>query len=153
MGHEVILFGCIVGVDPEHLHTRNSAVIVDLPVDDEWPFLGRGMFALPERWPRGTYRSHVIHFGASLKDEPSDPSVWEGWLAKFEALLRQLFWWSAELQLRAEGRQAQMYEWLATSAAVDRMFGDSPQPVHEWERSMIFLPTASAGSDHRACRD
>lgn len=139
MGHEVIIFGCINGADAAHLHAKNAAVIAALPAEDEWPFLVRGMFALPERWPFGTYRAHVIHFGASFKDEPSDHAVWDTWLGKFEAVLRRLYWWSATLHLQTEFEAARVYEWLPTTAALHLMVGDQLQPVQEWERSLTIL--------------
>jgi len=144
VGHEVVLFGYIHGADTDRLHTLNAAVVADLPVEDEWPFLVRGMFALPERWPLGTYRTRVIHFGASLKDDPHDPTFWDGWLSKFEAVLRRLYWWSAELHLRPESGPNRVYEWLPTTAAINRACGDPPQPVQEWERSVTILPARQA---------
>jgi hypothetical protein len=143
VGHEVIVFWIIEGADAERLTALNAAALAALPVEDEWPWLIRGMFALPAAWPQGTYRSQVIHFGASLKDEPQDRAAWDCWLGKFETLLRQLYWWSAALHLRTEFDPDRVYEWLPTNAAIDRMVGDQPQPVLEWERTVIVLPVAA----------
>lgn len=139
MGHEVIVFGSIEGADPEPLRALNAAALSELPAEDEWPWLVRGMFALPALWPQGTYRCQVIHFGASLKDEPEDRSCWDVWIGKLETLLRRLHWWSATLHLVTEFEPERVFRWLPTSAAVDRMIGDPPQPVQEWQRSVIVL--------------
>lgn len=144
MGHEVIIFGSIEGADTERLRALNAAALAELPAEDEWPWLVRGMFALPAGWPRGTYRTQVIHFGASFKDEPQDQSCWDGWVGKFEAALRQLYWWSATLHLVSEFEPERMFRWLPTAAAVDRMVCDSPQPVQEWVRSVIVLEARPA---------
>ena len=148
MGHEVIVFGSITGADPDRLHERNAAALAAalaaLPVEDEWPSLVRGMFSLPEQWPLGTYRARVIHFGASLKDEPQDRAVWEQWLGKFEAVLRRLYWWSAHLHLHTEFEPDQVYRWLPTPAAIDRAVGDPPRPIDEWERAVSVLPAWTA---------
>lgn len=150
MGHEVVVFGSIEGADPERLRARNAAVLAALPADDDWPGLVGGMFALPAGWPHGTYRSHVIHFGASFKDDPHDPAVWDGWLGKFEAVLRRMYWWSATLHLDTEFGPERVFRWRPSAAAVDRMTGDEPQPVEEWRRSVVVLP---ADADPRAAPD
>ena len=35
----------------------------------DWPWVVRGIFALPAPYPQGTYRRQVIHFGLSIKDD------------------------------------------------------------------------------------
>lgn len=139
MGHEVIIFGCIEGADPGRLQVHNAAVLTALPDDDEWPWLVRSMFALPAAWPRGTYRSHVIHFGASLKDEPQNRTCWETWLGKFETLLRQMCWWSATLHLKTEFEPDRVFRWFPSPASVERMLAEPSEGVREWERSIAFL--------------
>ncbi|MFN0018511.1 MAG: hypothetical protein ACKVP0_09645 [Pirellulaceae bacterium] len=139
MSHEVIVFGSIEGADPEPLRALNKAVLAELPIEEEWPWLVRGMFALPAEWPRGTYRSQVIHFGASFKDEPQDRACWDVWIGKFEALLRRLYWWSATLHLETEFEPERVFRWLPTAAAIERMAGDPPLPVQEWQRSVVDL--------------
>jgi hypothetical protein len=144
VAHEVIVFGCVEGADSERLKALNMATLAELPAEDEWPWLVRGMFALPAGWPQGTYRSQVIHFGASLKDEPGDRSPWDGWIGKFEALLRRLYWWSVTLHLITEFEPERVFRWLPSAVAVECMAGDPPQPVQEWERSVIVLPARQA---------
>lgn len=89
MGHEVIIYGAIVGpaLSGERFRTlqaRNKAVINRLPAEDQWPWLTRGNFALPGAWPQGTYRQQIIHFGLTMKDDPphSEQSAYDphyGW--------------------------------------------------------------------------
>lgn len=144
MGHEVIVFGCVEGADPERLHALNAGVIAELPTEDEWPWLVRGMFALPAGWPQGTYRSHVIHFGASLKDEPGNRSCWDAWLEKFERLLRRLYWWSVAVHLRTEFEPDRVIRWLPSEATIDGMAAEPPRTVQEWKRSVVVLPSDPA---------
>jgi hypothetical protein len=47
----------------------------------------RGIFALPAPHPQGTYRRQVIHFGLSIKDDPSNRGIWDVWLAKYSAMM------------------------------------------------------------------
>jgi len=140
VGHEVIVFGYIEGADPEWLRALNADALAGLPTEDEWPWLVRGMFALPAGWPQGTYRAHVIHFGASLKDEPQDRSCWDVWLQKFEALLRCMYWWSVTVHMQTEFEPDRVFRWVPSKAAVDGMLADSPHCVQEWERSVAVLP-------------
>ena len=142
MGHEAIIYGRIEGAHWNlgerfsWTHELNEQVIANIQTKDEWPWLVRGMFALPSAWPMGTYRSQIIHFGASLKDEPADEAVWEAFTAKFEAVLRTLYWQSAVLHLETDFIPHRTYKWLPTTAAIDRLYDDPPQPVTEWERSI-----------------
>src|SRR5262245_32683588 len=117
MGHEVIVYGRILGASGL-LQDRNRAIINRMPREDQWPWLVRGMFSLPAGWPQGTYRSQVIHFGASIKDDPTDRGIWDVWLGKFEGLLGQLYWWSAAVHLETEFERDRVFEWLPTEAAM-----------------------------------
>jgi hypothetical protein len=85
LAHEVILYGSIEGAEHERLRVLNAVALSELPAEDEWPWLVRGMFALPAEWPQGPFRSQIIHFGASLKDEPHDRACWDTWIGKFES--------------------------------------------------------------------
>jgi hypothetical protein len=133
------VFGCIEGAELAPLRTRNASTLAALPVEDEWPWLVRGMFSLPADWPQGTYRTQVIHFGASLKDEPHDRSCWDAWLGKFEAVLRRLHWWSATLNLRTEFEPERVFRWVPSQTAIDAMVGNPPHCVQEWTRSVVVL--------------
>lgn len=148
LGHEVIIYGCIEGADwrPEQyrwLQQRNAAVIAELPSVDEWPWLIREMFGVPDLRIEGTYRTQVIHFGASLKDEPPDRTCWDVWLGKFEALLRRLYWYSATVHLRTDFEPHRVYVWLPTTEAVERMVADPPECIQEWTREMTVIRTTS----------
>jgi hypothetical protein len=112
-------------------------VIDRIPVEDEWPYFVRGMFALPAAFPEGTYRSQVIHFGASSKDEPGDPRPWDEWLGKFEALLRELYWDFAVVHLETEFVPARVFEWHPTDAAMEIVWSEAPQPVRDWTRTEL----------------
>ena len=145
MGHEVIIYGCIEGApwrsgdEYRRLQEWNATVITELPSEDEWPWLVRGMFSVPGPWPEGTYQTQVIHFGASLKDEPGDRSCWEVWLGKFEALLRRLCWYSAAVHLETEFEPHRFFRWLPTGPAVDRMVAEAPKCIDEWVRSVTVV--------------
>jgi hypothetical protein len=136
MGFESIIYGRIDGPtwrphDYRKLQRLNREVIDALPETDDWPFLTRSMFAVPGEEPeQGTYRSQVIHFGASLKEVEQD---WEAWLAKFEALLSRLYWYSAKLHLEAEHGGDHQYEWLIEQDQIDRWLQDPPHPVSRWK--------------------
>lgn len=101
------------------LQERNVEVISQLPVEDEFPWLTGGMFALPGPSPQGTFREQIIHFGLSMKDRFLSPSTvydrehgWPAeerahateWIGKFEDLLRRLYWYGAELHVRDRSR-------------------------------------------------
>lgn len=111
MANQIILFGMIedasLGRESRNvLQERNVEVISQLPVEDEFPWLTRGMFALPSPSPQGTFREQIIHFGLSMKDRFLSPSAVYGrehgwppedrahvteWIGKFEDLLRRLY--------------------------------------------------------------
>ncbi len=144
MSHEAILYGRIIGATGRpgtagyfDLHERNRAVVNRLPLQDDWPWLVRGMFALPAGRPQGTFRRQVIHFGASIKDDPLDRGIWDEWLAKFESLLRRLYWWSAVVHLSTEFVEPdRVFEWRPTEAAMDGLHAEQPRPIGEWVRSV-----------------
>ena len=154
MGHEVIIHGAIEGstLDPDRyrlLQDRNAEVIRALPETDDFPWLTRDMFALPASEPQGTYRSQVIHFGLSLKDDPQgvgELDAWptperegiHGWMTKFERLLAHLYWFGADLFVQTDFEPLTHVRYLPTSAAIDQMFGDDLSPVAKWNRTINF---------------
>ena len=143
MGHEAIFYGAIEGATYTNdenfrfLQERNRHVVEALPVKDDWPWLTRHIFAMPAEYPQGTYRSQVIHFGLSLKDDPHDRSCFDPWFQKFERLLRQLYWYSALVHLETEFEPPRRFLWLPTDGALDRMVSHHPSPINEWDRSMV----------------
>lgn len=142
MGHEAIVYGRIVGASWRvgerfaWTHELNREALAGVAEEDEWPWVVRGMFALPAPYPQGTYRRQIIHFGLSMKDEPFDPGVWDVWLGKFERVLRGLYWWSAVAHVATEVGAPRVFEWTPTAAAMEGLRDDPPRPVGEWVRSV-----------------
>lgn len=141
MGQEAVLFGCIVGAtwrpgpDYRRLQAANVVAVEALPQADHWPFLVRGIFALPGEFPEGTFRSQVIHFGASQKDDPSERELWNTWIVKFENLLRGMYWTSACATVETDFWQ-RTYVWKPSSAALAAMKGDPPSTIQDWQREV-----------------
>jgi hypothetical protein len=142
MGHEAIVYGRIIGASWQvgerfaRTHDLNRAALATVPEADDWPWVVRSIFALPAPHPRGTYRRQVIHFGLSVKDDPSDRGVWDVWLGKFEAVLRRLYWRSAAAHLATDFEPPRAFDWVPTEAAMGRLYDDPPRPVAEWVRSV-----------------
>jgi hypothetical protein len=136
MSEEATLYGCIIGThgttaDWYGLYPLNKAAIDALPEEDDWPPLVRSLFAVPMDYERpGTafYRSQMIHFGASFNHFSE---FWHLWLAKFEALLRRLYWWEAYLHLDMEIHGRFEYRWRVVPGSIP-FFLDPPQPTTEW---------------------
>jgi hypothetical protein len=145
MGHEAIVYGRIVGSSWRvgerftWTHDLNRDALAQVPEDDEWPWVVRGIFALPAPFPEGTYRRQIIHFGLSIKDDPTDRGIWDVWLGKFERVLRLLYWQSAAVHLDTEFERPRLFVWLPTEAARDRLYADPPEPVKEWVRTVRVL--------------
>jgi hypothetical protein len=142
VGHEAIVYGRIVGASWRvgerftWTHDLNREALAAVPEDDDWPWVVRGIFALPAPYPEGTYRRQVIHFGLSIKDDPTDRRIWDVWLGKFERVLRGLYWWSAAAHLSTDFEPPRVFEWVPTEAAMGRLYDDPPQPIAEWVRSV-----------------
>jgi hypothetical protein len=151
MGHEAIVYGCVVGASWRvgerfrWTHDLNRQALAAVPEADDWPWVVRGMFAPPAPYPRGTYRRQVIHFGLSVKDDPDNRGVWGVWLGKFERVLRGLYWWSAVAHLSTDFEPPRVFEWAPTEAAMGRLYDDPPRPVTEWSRSERVWESGRAG--------
>lgn len=106
----------------------NLHAISTLPEDDAWPFLSRAMFSSSTHSIQTTYKSQIIHFGASFKQIEWD---WEEWLTKFEALLRKMYWDEIHLHLLAEWLNFSPihYIWKDEGQATSP---DHPHPVARW---------------------
>jgi hypothetical protein len=137
MGHQIVIYGMIegpaAGDQMRALKEHNDAIIRGLPAEDQWPWLTRSMFALPGRWPQGTYREQIIHFGLSMKDDPplspnsafkpdrgwpkEDRKSVYGWIEKFEKLLREMFWFGANVHLITEFEADRVFYYPPTKAA------------------------------------
>ncbi len=164
MGHQVIIYGIIEGISFTEKHTNslpdhNEKVINKLPSEDSWPYLTRSMFALPVKGAEGTYQTQVIHFGLSIKDEPPlspsdayDPkhgwpqkdrqSIY-GWMAKFEKVLRNLYWYGANVHVSTDFEPDRVFYYTPTEAAVDKMVAADPQTINEWELKIINIAALS----------
>ena len=144
MGHEAVIYGRIVGASWQPgerftwTHDLNREALVGMPEDDDWPWVTPGIFALPATYPKGTYRRQIIHFGLSIKDEPSDRGIWDIWLEKFERVLRGLYWTSTVAHLTTDFETPRLFEWVPTEAATRRLYDDPPAPIGEWVRSVRF---------------
>lgn len=95
---------------------------------------------------RGLYKSQVIHFRASLKDEPAAEAHWAGWLAKFEGLLlRRLAWILAKVHVETDSRPERVYLYRASSEALGELLSELEQfggpTVREvrWERRQFDI--------------
>jgi hypothetical protein len=134
VGHQAIIYGRIQSERatmqgrPTRTHEYNAAVLRSLPDRDEvWPFLTRHMLSLSEHrvdWDsdRGLYKSQVIHFGASLKDEPDKEDHWDKWLAKFEGLLlKKLAWISAKVHLETDFRPERVYLYRVNRESLEEL--------------------------------
>ena len=104
MEQESIVYGCIKDVPgttnySERLRTNREAML-SLPSADDWPFICREMFSIPEvRVLNNNYHTEVLHFGASYKAVEHE---WDQRVAQFEALLRKMYWVSATVHLETE---------------------------------------------------
>lgn len=148
MGHEAFVYGMIVGAayrvgggQYRMLQERNAEAIMKLPEPegDEWPWLNRSVFALPGPWPQGTYRRQVIHFGLSVKDDPFDRRCWDVWFAKFERILRQLYWLSARVCLETDFEPRREFVYIPTQESIKAMHTDEPIPILNWERKIRIV--------------
>lgn len=109
MGHESIVYGCILGrgwkrPKMRYLQRLNREYLYSLPVQDSWPPLTRDMFSIQgeesDEYPvAGRYKHQAIHFGGTYKEIEF---TWENWLEKFEKILANLYWEQAFLHLRTE---------------------------------------------------
>ena len=152
MGHQAIVYGRIQSdrepsqATAPSLHEHNAIVLRSLPdSDDEWPFLTRHMFGVVEYPYQGLYKSQVIHFGASLKDEPTREGHWDTWLSKFESLLlRKLSWVSAVVHVETDFRPGKVYVYRVDRSSLGELQleveqfgrGHAVSEVH-WERQQF----------------
>jgi hypothetical protein len=134
---ESIVYGCIKHLPFGSLAERkascvhNRRVLDQLPQADGWPFLCREMFAVPGAdLMGGTYQTQVIHFGMSYQSVEYE---WEHWLAKFESLLKQMYWVNAVVHLETEFAGHHTFIW--DSADTYHAPSDRPLRVRcEWAK-------------------
>lgn len=163
MGHEIVIFGCIQGVAGEtgalkEMQLCNELAICELPLTDDWPWLTQPMFAFSRERPIGFYLTQVFHFGLSMKDgiplnqnegykNGYDPILnWRNssrdsitnWMAKFEALLRNMYWYGADVHVETDFEPRRLFTYELTGGSLDAMLkADCPIPVKDWKLSVV----------------
>lgn len=115
MDQESIVYGCIKDVpDSTNYSERlriNREAMLSLPSADEWPFICKEMFAIPDaKVLNNNYQTEVMHFGASYKAVEHE---WDQWIAQFEDLLRKMYWVSATVHLETELCGTHTFTWRA----------------------------------------
>lgn len=92
----------------------NGEAILSLSDLDDFPHLTTSMFAIPvDELEQGTYQTQVIHFAASYQ---AVEYHWEQWLAKFEALLKRMYWVSATVHLETRLSGSHTFQWDSPGA-------------------------------------
>ncbi|MES2616981.1 MAG: hypothetical protein V4613_03830 [Bacteroidota bacterium] len=135
MGHVSTIYGTIIGEawrtdDYNKLHRLNHAIINSLPDNDEqFPWITKRMFMVPDPDKDQIYRDQVIVFGASYKSVEHE---WDEWLEKFEAILKQLYWSTATIHLETELVGNHKYDWEFDMEQPDNWLSDNPQPTTMW---------------------
>ncbi|BCL81747.1 hypothetical protein ccbrp13_42120 [Ktedonobacteria bacterium brp13] len=116
----------------EKVH-HNLQALSALPEDDDtWPFLSRSMFSSSTNSIQTTYKSQIIHFGASFKQIEW---AWEEWLTKFEALLSTMYWDEVRVHLISEMFTSSFdYTWEDDSKE-KAIYPNHPDPVAHWRFS------------------
>ena len=135
MSHETIVYGYIDGRtwrgnEFRKYQSCNLEVLGWLPEKDGW--LPRGMFSSPPlEAGKGTFYSQVIHFGGSFNYlENEEIPVW---IAKFEDLLRQLYWIGATVHLLTDRDGDYRFDWLIHESLVQPST-DELVPTSVWTR-------------------
>ena len=140
MDQESIVYGVIRDVasnDWQFLQRSrlvNCDALLGLTDIDTFPYLTTSMFSIPsEELEQGTYQTQCIHFAASYQ---AVEYHWEQWIAKFESLLKRMYWVSATVHLETELSGNHTFHW------------DSPGSHHapsddltvrcEWEHELAF---------------
>ncbi|MEM8532206.1 MAG: hypothetical protein AAGF95_15280 [Chloroflexota bacterium] len=139
MAHETIIYGSIEGATYTANEYRkyqhiNAEIIRTLPDEDEYPFLSRHMFSFPPADVcRGTFRTQIIHFGASIKGlEWEEVDVW---IVKFEGLLKRLYWFEATVHIKPEIDSPYLFTWVPKVSPVSTHNRHGKLlPVTEWVR-------------------
>jgi hypothetical protein len=110
--------------------SHNLQAIAMLPEEDTWPFLSRSMFSSSTNSIQTTYKSQIIHFGASFKQIEWN---WEEWLTKFETLLRHMYWDEVHLHLIAEGLNSSSFHYVWQDDEDEKaIYPGHPHPVARW---------------------
>jgi len=135
MGHISIVYGNIIGAswktdDFHKLNRLNKSIILNLAESDEnFPWITKHMFLVPDPDKHQMYRDQVIVFGASYKSVEHE---WDVWLEKFERILKLLYWTSATIHLETELVGKHCYNWTMDIDQMDNLFLDNPKPISKW---------------------
>lgn len=113
MNPESIVYGCIKDVTSKYSESvrrrANRSALLALPQVEQWPYLCQEMFSIPELQPApNNFQTEVVHFGASYQAIEYE---WSGWLEKFEALLKDMYWVSAIVHLETELTGTHTFTW------------------------------------------
>jgi hypothetical protein len=150
MSSESIVYGFIDGATYEppayrRLQENNFAVLAQLPDEDDFPCLTREMFAAPPpQARRGTSRSQVIHFGASMNG--LEFGVVPLWVEKFEALLRRLYWIEATAHVWTDFIDgAYQFWWHVDDSIMYSYRAGRPRPSDVWVRKELHFTRSLDG--------
>ncbi len=140
MDQESIVYGIIRDVaSSDPVFQRKSRLVncdslLELNEFDTFPYLTSSMFSIPqEELEQGTYQTQVIHFAASYQ---AVEYHWEQWMAKFESLLKKMYWISATVHLETELSGNHTFIWESPSS-----FHTPSEELSvrcEWEQELAF---------------
>ncbi|GAB2189941.1 hypothetical protein [Sessilibacter sp. MAH2] len=137
MEFESLVYGCIIDskrLDAERREINRKAML-ELPSQDEWQFLAREMFSLPQPSPElDTVNNEVFHFGASYRGIEYE---WQSWIAQFEQLLSKMYWVSAKVHLETVLSGSHTFTWETSGDFHTPGSGDM-QVQCEWSREDAF---------------
>jgi len=128
MAHRTILHGYIdEQLIAKSYSQRNDARIAALPIcaRGHCPLITRDLFAVPHYVSMG----RIIPFGAAYNGVEGR---WNRWRDEFEALLRTLYWWEAQVWVETEVWGAYHCTWTSIQPDVtDDTSESSPAPAVE----------------------
>lgn len=136
MKSESIVYGCIqhlpfgdpVARQASCLHNRR--VLRTLPSVELNELFYRELFTAQTPLDKKSWRSQVIHFGASYESVEYE---WGHWIRQFEELLKDMYWVSAVVHLETELYGTHSFNWQAAEAY--HAPGEAPLQVRcEWAR-------------------
>jgi len=140
MDQETIVYGIIKDVVSNdtgfQVRSRlvNCDALLELNEIDTFPYLTSSMFSIPEEdLEHGTYQTQVVHFAASYQ---AVEYHWEQWMAKFEALLKRMYWVSATVHLETELSGKHTFLWESPGAYHSP--SDELTVRCEWEQELSF---------------
>ena len=140
MDQETIVYGVIKDVATNdqafEIKTRltNCQALLELAEFDTFPYLTSDMFSIPgESLQQGVYHTQVIHFAASYQ---AVEYHWEEWMAKFEALLKKMYWVSAKVHMETELSGNHTFFWESHSEY--HTPSEDLSVRCEWEQELAF---------------